>query len=108
MKFLGGVFFLCVALSSCDPNDIPKDLPACVKDLIRNKPGQPLEVWRYQFQNQTVYLTLPDCCDQFISVYTAQCTFICAPSGGFSGSGDGNCPDFYKEAKEGVLIWKAD
>jgi len=109
MKFLVSIaFLLSVGLFRCNPNDIPRDVPSCVKDLIRSKPAQPLEVWKYQYQSETVYLTVPDCCDQYFSVYTSQCVVICAPSGGITGSGDGKCPDFYKEAKEGELIWKAD
>jgi len=108
MKSFVSISLLVVSLSGCDPNDIPRDVPSCVKELIRSKPAQPLEVWRYQFQHQTVYLTVPDCCDQYISVYSAQCTFICAPSGGFSGKGDGKCPTFNDDATDGVMIWKAD
>jgi hypothetical protein len=108
LKSLVSVFLLLVALSGCDPNNIPRDVPSCVKDLIRNKTTQPLQVWRYQFQNQTVYLTVPDCCDQYTSVYTAECTFFCAPIGGITGKGDGKCPTFNDEATDGIIIWKAD
>jgi hypothetical protein len=97
-----------IGLFQCNPNNIPRDLPSCVKDLIRSKPSQPLEVWQYQYQNETVYLTIPDCCDQYVSVYSSQCVMICAPSGGITGRGDGKCPDFYKDANQGELIWKAE
>jgi hypothetical protein len=39
-----------------------------------------------------VYLFTPMCCDQFTRLYDAEGRFICAPSGGFSGAGDGTCP----------------
>jgi hypothetical protein len=55
-----------------------------------------------------VFLVVPDCCDQYISVYSSECALICSPSGGFSGKGDGKCLDFYQEAKEGLLLWKSD
>lgn len=39
-----------------------------------------------------VYLFTPLCCDQFNPLYDAEGRFICAPSGGFGGAGDGKCP----------------
>jgi len=83
------------------------DAPACIKTLIKADP-QPLEVWRYRFENQTVYYLLNDCCDQFNSVYDTNCTLICHPSGGITGGGDGNCPEFHNTVKDGVLVWKKD
>ena len=42
--------------------------------------------------DRPVYLFTPTCCDQFNPLYDADGRYICAPSGGFSGSGDGKCP----------------
>jgi hypothetical protein len=107
MKFLVSAIVVAVLLHSCDPNSISIDAPVCVKDLIR-KDLQPKEVWRYTYQAETVFLVAPHCCDQYISVYSSKCVLICSPSGGFSGKGDGKCPDFYQDAKEGLLLWKAE
>ena len=104
------VFFMSflIGLTSCEQIDLPSDAPNCVKKLIRGSNGTPQAVWRYQYQGETVYQVIPDCCDQYISVYSSNCDFICAPSGGYSGKGDGKCPNFNDEATEGVMIWKAD
>ncbi|WP_457391396.1 DUF6970 domain-containing protein [Roseateles sp. P5_E1] len=42
--------------------------------------------------DRPVYLFTPLCCDQFNQLYNAEGRFICAPSGGFGGAGDGKCP----------------
>lgn len=97
-----------ISLTACEKINLPPDVPTCVKKVIRNGTGTPQAVWKYQYKKETVYLVIPDCCDQYISLYSNNCTFICAPSGGFSGKGDGKCPGFYQEATEGVLIWKAE
>lgn len=97
-----------VSLTGCEKIDLPPDVPNCVKKLIRNSTGAPQAVWKYQYKKETVYLVIPDCCDQYISLYSSNCSFICAPSGGFTGKGDGKCPGFYQEAIDGVLIWKAE
>jgi hypothetical protein len=108
MKVLVSSFIVLAAiLHSCDPNNISIDAPACIEDLIRKDP-QPKEVWRYTYQGETVFLVVPDCCDQYISVYSSKCVLICSPGGGITGKGDGKCPDFYQEAEEGLLLWKAE
>lgn len=106
----GVVFLICILIgfTCCEQIDLPADVPNCVKKLIRDSNGTPQSVWRYQYQNETVFLIIPVCCDQYISVYSSTCNFICAPSGGLTGKGDGKCPTFNDEATEGVIIWKAD
>ncbi len=48
---------------------------------------------RYQGPDgQPVYLSMPPCCDLFTKLYDADGRFICAPSGGLTGQGDGRCP----------------
>jgi len=39
-----------------------------------------------------VYLLRAPCCDIFDRLYDEEGRHICAPSGGFLGQGDGNCP----------------
>lgn len=41
---------------------------------------------------QLVYLHMAPCCDQYNKVYNADGRYLCAPSGGFTGLGDGRCP----------------
>jgi hypothetical protein len=106
MRALGLILILLLfANMTCEDTEI--DAPPCVRNLIKQEP-QPIEVWRYRFENQTVYYLVGDCCDQFNSVYDSDCNLICHPSGGITGTGDGNCPAFYDTATDGVLIWKKD
>ncbi|MBX2899178.1 MAG: hypothetical protein KF775_05995 [Cyclobacteriaceae bacterium] len=73
--------------------------------LITTEP-QPLEIWRYRFDNKIVYYLVGDCCDQYNSVYDLNCNLLCHPSGGIAGSGDGRCPGFHNTARQGELLWK--
>jgi hypothetical protein len=100
--------FTLLAVVACDifDRDVPMVCPTCV-EVLTKKGDAPLEIWRYRYQGQYVYIVIPDCCDQYISLYDEECQFICAPSGGFTGKGDGRCPGFYEIATEGVLVWKA-
>jgi hypothetical protein len=66
----------------------------------------PQSVWRYDYKGQTVYYTPPQCCDQFSILYDTSGVRMCAPDGGIAGHGDGKCPDFLTERKNGELIWK--
>lgn len=43
-------------------------------------------------QGRAVYYFIGPCCDHFNRLYDADGRFICAPSGGFTGAGDGQCP----------------
>lgn len=103
---LAALLLIFFAFAGCDESQWPDDVPRCIKDKVRN--DDPLEVWRYTYQQQTVYLIVPDCCDQFTVVYSSSCDYLCAPSGGITGDGDGKCPEFSDEATHGELLWKAD
>lgn len=45
-----------------------------------------------------VYLFTAPCCDIGNPLYDAEGRFICAPSGGFTGQGDGKCPAWVHDA----------
>lgn len=49
-----------------------------------------------------VYLFNAPCCDQFNRLYDGDGRYICAPTGGFTGQGDGRCPDWVHTD----LLWK--
>ncbi len=103
-------------------NDIPQDtivkkptvkdsLPACIRKFIDEAPGQskaekPLAIDEYIYNGKTVYLYTAPCCDHYNTVYDENCKEICAPSGGFTGRGDGKCPDFQSKAKHVRSLWK--
>ncbi|MBE7171053.1 MAG: hypothetical protein INR73_10715 [Williamsia sp.] len=75
---------------------------------IKKEPvwSPPAEINEYSYNGQTVYLITANCCDQFITLVNKQCQVLCAPSGGFTGRGDGACPDFAQKAKHLRLVWK--
>ena len=64
------------------------------------------QVDEYLYKDKKVYLAIAQCCDFFNLLYDENCKEICAPTGGFTGKGDGKCPDFEKEAKLIKTIWK--
>ena len=103
------VFLFVLFTASCDQTDLisKENCPSCFKSII-DQSNPPLEIWRYVYNNQLVYLTKPDCCDQYEQVFTSNCSLICAPGGGIAGKGDGKCPDFYDNATNGLLIWKKE
>ncbi|MFG6415875.1 DUF6970 domain-containing protein [Roseateles sp. DC23W] len=66
--------------------------------------GQPQMLRLQDDRGQPVYLVLSMCCDQFNPLYDAQGRYICAPSGGFAGGGDGRCPAWARRLKAGVVL----
>jgi len=86
-------------------------IPLCIQKRIDEikaeaKWNPPAEVNEYIYKDQHVYLFTSNCCDQYIMLYDGSCKYICAPSGGFTGKGDGKCADFYTAAKHVKLVWK--
>jgi hypothetical protein len=87
------------------------DNPEWVDELIRKFKSEPVgnppqSIWRYDYKGQVVYYIPPQCCDQFSTLFDAEGNVICAPDGGFSGTGDGRCPDFFTKRTNEKLIWK--
>lgn len=87
-------------------------IPPCVRKLIDaesklSPPNTPVQVDEYVYAGKKVYLITAHCCDQYNMLYDEDCTELCAPSGGFTGRGDGKCKDFDSTAKHVKLIWKA-
>ncbi|HEY9170366.1 MAG TPA: hypothetical protein VIN72_12810 [Lutibacter sp.] len=102
-----GLLFLNV---SCEKSNLNMDAPSCIENEIkkikiedvRNPPAQ---VWKWEVDGQIYYYINSDCCDQYNLLYDNNCDIICAPDGGITGLGDGNCPDF-KEPIKKTLIWQ--
>ena len=96
------------AFIACKKVKLEKDVPRCVEKKIRKianqKEGSSQAVWEWQTNGQRYYYFIGDCCDQFNYLYDDDCNQICAPDGGFSGGGDGKCPQF--GAIEKTLIWR--
>ncbi|WP_298366252.1 hypothetical protein [uncultured Lutibacter sp.] len=95
--------------TSCNKSDLDIDVPACIESKIiaiqnNSVTNPPTEVWRWVDNNKVYYYITSDCCDQFNLLYDTQCNLICAPDGGFSGQGDGNCPTFSNNITK-TLVW---
>jgi len=103
---------LTAPLSSCEKLDLEVNIPNCVerkikeikKEDVRNPPA---EVWQWKVNEKIYYYITSDCCDKFNYLYDDNCNVVCAPDGGITGAGDGNCPDFNGQV-ERTLIWKDD
>jgi hypothetical protein len=96
---------------TCSKENELKGLPLCVKNQIDSLLAQPqwnppAEVWKYNYNGQTVYFVPQHCCDLPSLLIDENCNIICHPDGGISGGGDGKCVDFMEKKKDGVLIWK--
>ncbi|CAF2432111.1 unnamed protein product [Rotaria sp. Silwood2] len=86
------------------------NIPQCIQkkiDSILAEPvwNPPATIRKYSYNNKPTYLLSSNCCDQFNDLYDKSCNRICAPSGGFTGQGDGQCRDFYQTAKFLGDVW---
>lgn len=94
----------------CKKEDL-KEIPECIVTHINAIKeakvwNPPARLYRYQYKGQTVYYFPPRCCDIPSTLFNAECNVICAPDGGFTGKGNGGCPDFSKERSEEELLWE--
>jgi hypothetical protein len=107
------VFAVIITMAGCAKRDTPSNIPSCIKqkikeiqsEKVRNPPGS---IWQYEYNGQTVYYIPQYCCDFPSQLFDSNCNLICNPDGGFSGKGDGKCPDFFANRKNEKLVWKDD
>jgi hypothetical protein len=109
-SFLAFLLALSVSVNQCSK---PKEaeIPACIQSKIDSIKSQakwnpPAQVTQYTYQHKTVYLLSSPCCDQYNILVDKDCNYICAPTGGFSGKGDGRCTDFETNATLVKVVWK--
>jgi len=81
---------------------------AVIIDQLEHPPvtNPPEVIARYTFHGQVVYYVGPRCCDIPSTLYNAEGTVLCSPDGGFSGSGDGRCPDFVAGRSDEKILWR--
>ncbi|MCK4739384.1 MAG: hypothetical protein KAT46_05490 [Deltaproteobacteria bacterium] len=84
--------------------------PQWVYELIEKLGSSPVanppaKVIQSIYNNSTVYLLPPRCCDIQSVLYSEEGEIICNPSGGLSGRGDGRCTDFIFK-KDSTIIWE--
>jgi len=73
-------------------------LPAWLAARVADYDAQPARtapsaVHEVTYRGAPAYLVTAPCCDQFNPLYDARGVVICHPSGGFTGRGDGKCPE---------------
>ena len=86
---------------------VPEWLATIIDQLEHPPVSNPPEfIARYEYQGQTVYYVGPRCCDIPSTLYIAAGTVLCAPDGGFTGSGDGRCPDFILARSDEKILWR--
>jgi hypothetical protein len=118
MNFLIYFFTMWISFLACHRKTsteasavVVNDIPACIQqkiDSIKQLPvwNPPAEISEYDYGKRNVYLISAKCCDFFSVAVDANCNYVCAPSGGFTGKGDRKCVDFNEKAKLVRLVWK--
>jgi hypothetical protein len=103
-----------------DPGPLPRDAgapdaavtsPAWLAILIQQLEMQPVAnppafVASYEYNGEIVYFVPQRCCDIASLVYRSDGTIICNADGGFTGKGDGRCPDFFAARRNERIIWR--
>ena len=104
--------FLTIAAEKCkreNESRIPDFIQQKIEQIKKEpKWNPPAEVREYNYNGKRVFYFSSNCCDQYNVVYDENCNVVCAPSGGYTGKGDGKCADFNEKAVEVRLIWKDD
>ncbi len=81
------------------PADDAADVFPCAAEVTAEVPYFTItdaEVWVWN--GDAVYRVWMRTAEGWSVVYDLSCTYACAPSGGYTGQGDGLCPDFEDEA----------
>ena len=106
------IFVAAAMLAGCAPAPVVADpvQPPFVDALIARLEAEPVanppaEIWRYTYGGRPVWYVPPQCCDIPSQLYESDGDAICQPDGGFSGRGDGRCPDFGATRRDGVRVW---
>lgn len=84
---------------------------AWLTTLIRQLETQPVAnppafIARYEYKGDIVYFVPQRCCDVMSVVYRSDGAVMCHADGGFAGTGDGRCPDFFTERRNERIIWR--
>lgn len=110
MKFIFIVLLIPFAGKRCgDSKNV--SVPPCIQEQIDSIKKQPLwnppaEVNEYIYEGKRVFLFSSPCCDQHNRLVDNDCNYLCAPTGGYTGRGDGKCAGFVDSARHVRLVWK--
>lgn len=105
---IGGIL---VFSQQCGREEMSTGTPDCVREVIadiaKEEPrNPPAKVYSYLYEGKRVFYVPAYCCDFPSKLYDENCNVLCAPDGGFSGSGDGKCPDFFDTRTAEKLVWE--
>ena len=90
---------------------VSDSLPVCVKVLIEKFKSEPVtnpprKIYRYKYDDKTVYYVPPICCDQYSDLYNDSCRVMGHPDGGITGRGDMTLPEFNAKKTGEKLLWE--
>jgi hypothetical protein len=94
------VFFMSTNLIAAD-----NVLPEWIRENVTKSKAK-ITVSRHEHEGKTYYLISSHVPDGYTNLYDSDGNRICAPWGGVSGHGYGQCPDFVKNLQSGTVIWK--
>jgi hypothetical protein len=95
----------------CTPEPT-QELPMFLQELTgrieaEDEAESPGSIWRYRYLGDVVYYVPPlPCCDQLSTLYDENGGVLCAPDGGITGDGNGQCPDFFELRSEETRVWQ--
>ena len=101
-------FFLVLTLLGCDKEDHCPDqseLPICVTELLTvTDQTTYVQVEEWSWSGGQYYYLTAECCDKLNVLYDSNCDYICAPDGGFTGQGEGDCSEV-PDSFERRVVW---
>ena len=109
------VLLTCVMSVACASNPVAPDsensMPPWLTALIRQSEAQPVAnppafIARYDYKGQSVYFLPQRCCDIMGVLYRSDGSIACHPDGGLTGTGDGQCADFFRERRNEQIVWR--
>lgn len=98
---------LTIASGVCAQSEVPPFVAKLITHYKNASPvGSPGAIWKYRYKGAAVfYVPRLACCDIMSNLYDINGNLICHPDGGIAGSGDGRCPDFLAERRDGERLW---
>jgi len=93
------------SLAACEDEPVPTPIVQLISKYESDPKNSPYQVWRYKYAGTTVYYMPPRCCDIASELYDEDGKLLCKPDGGFTGRGNGGCPDFASEGEKQDLLW---
>src|SRR5688500_15649158 len=84
------LFIVATALSGCATQSAGE--PRLSEMFERSLAARADSLVRHLISDRVYYYAVSGCCDQLNPLFDAEGKYVCAPDGGFTGRGDGQCP----------------